>query len=247
MKIIIDKLDYMLSNSDVSAKKTLWESIKNSSYIMKTAREVIKDRKSGKLTVISPSICNLILSLPDEITKEIYRNTVKKALSNEDISRLVVSNNKTFLELVLMNNSVDLEDYEQDFVVSEIHKLLGFKPEKVNEVKYKEIVMDDSKNVVAYKDESISVSVNEKEEKYFASDESKEIVEVEQQENQNSLIYYFLRNHNFSEETKYSLINTMFIKPFSLEDFITSLDETDEVKKLLNKYLEITSRVRTFK
>ncbi|MEG0977432.1 MAG: hypothetical protein RSF02_02640, partial [Bacilli bacterium] len=124
---------------------------------------------------------------------------------------------------------------------------LGFKPEKVNEVKYKEIVMDDSKNVVAYKDESISVSVNEKEEKYFASDESKEIVEVVQQENQNSLIYYFLSNHNFSEETKYSLINTMFIKPFSLEDFITSLDETDEVKKLLNKYLEITSRVRTFK
>jgi len=112
MKRIISKVDYeMYKKGQLDPKLALeeWYKICKSKILINGAIEVVEDAH-GQKCFFAPTICHMILSNPWDVPKEIYDKLVMMILKNDDLNKLTVFNDTTFLSLIMLNGALGFDD-----------------------------------------------------------------------------------------------------------------------------------------
>lgn len=170
MKRIVSKIDYdMQMLAKISPEKAAenWGKIKERSFIINQAIEVVKYEKENKNTFFAPTICHYILSNPQDIDKETYKWLVIKILKNTDLNRLVVLNNTSFLDLIKSYIRTDLDEFFNDYLNKELSHRKMEDTNILNYVEYDE-VEENTEKLMTYKDSTFDVEIGESEIETFS-------------------------------------------------------------------------------
>lgn len=165
MNRIVSKIDYdmqMLAKISPEKAKESWDKIKERSFIINQAIEVVKNDKENKNIFFAPTICHYILSNPQDIDKETYKWLVIKVLKDTDLNRLVVLNNTSFLDLIKSYIRTDLDEYFNDYLNRELSNRKVEDTNVLNYVEYEE-VEENAEKLMTYKDNSFDVELGKNE------------------------------------------------------------------------------------
>lgn len=215
MELFIDKIDHELHNAlfvahDEKKTRVIWNKIRESKFVLKTASEVVN--QDDNLVFKAPTIGYLALKYPELIDEISYKRFVRRVVSNEGIANNVINTGEgfteSFLAIVLKNNDIDFEDYQNDFIVRQAMKLGYSLKNEYNVINYRGIPVAGD---IAAKMEvnGLFVEFSKSEEEIFANKESKNVVK-DNIRDVYDIRYWLLRNHNFDLTTKKFLTERLY-------------------------------------
>lgn len=181
MKRIISKIDYdmqKLAKIDSNLALELWEKIKNRKFIIDGALEVITDEKSRKKSFFAPAICHMILSNPSDVDARVYDDLVITLLKNTDLNRITVFNDLSFLDLIVLNGTDNLDDYFIGLLNSELKNKTSRKPFSLRYVDYAEVPSGEEKLMI-FKDDTFDIGLDKREIESFSSREYMSMIDAE--------------------------------------------------------------------
>ena len=181
MKRIISKIDYdmqKLANTDSTLALELWERIKGRKFIIDGALEIVTDKNSRKKSFFAPAICHMILSNPQDIDPEVYDNLVITLLKNTDLNRITVFNDLSFLDLIVLNGTDNLDDYFVRLLNSELKNKTNKKPFSLRYVDYAEVPSSEEKLMI-FKDDSFNIGLDKREIEAYTSRDYISIIDSE--------------------------------------------------------------------
>lgn len=176
MQRIIAKVDYelyeaLVLNKDVKKVEELWRTISQNSVFLSEAIKIVPKRKSNFKRFTSPMIVFMMLKFPDTVPTEIYKELVSKVLLDNSVARVVALEDGTsldYLELILQNNNLILNDYQKDYILKQLrqeHSIITSE----NAVVYQKMDKVFSRVIATYSKDDFEVRVTEYESAKFDS------------------------------------------------------------------------------
>lgn len=207
MKRIISKIDYdmkKLGDLDPNLALELWCKIKNRSFIINEAVKIVEDKDKRK-GFFAPAICHMILSNPCDVDHELYEKLVISVIKDTDLNRITVFDNMSFLQLILLNGTKNLDDYFIRYINEEIKNKAYLKPFMLRYVQYGDVLCSEEK-IISFKDGTFDISLSSEEADMYSNREYISYCDGEGEEEVNSLMELVSdEENNIDVSIKYSI------------------------------------------
>lgn len=167
MNRIISKIDYdmhELGQVNPCLILKMWNKIKDKKFVLDKAIEIVVD-KEGKKCFFAPAICYMILSNPKDIDKNLYDNLVLDILKNDDLNKLVVFNNISFFNLILLNflsGRLEVDEFFSKLISKIVEERIEGEPCLLRYPIYQEVPISENK-IVNFKDYDFDISLSKEE------------------------------------------------------------------------------------
>lgn len=208
MELLTNKLDYELYfnlfvKKDLEEAKKLWKAICQSPVFLWKA-VTLQSKADGKvLCFTAPTICFMILKFPNDVDKDIYEVVVDALIKSPNVvSSLSVGKSAIdFLDLIMRNKDLELNDYQKELIIDKVRRNYGVEEYRVD-VSYNELLDFEAPVVARFKNEMLDISVNEYEKVAFDNDEVLVIEKLRRYKTPDDYRSSILDNGNFSIHMK---------------------------------------------